>query len=129
VTAADSGRVTVLHAGGNRVLASFPSGGAGPARVRFTPDGRLAVIPHDVSSTLTLLDVASRMPVASIPLPAAPKVLALSPDGRFAAVSHPEAKLVSIVDLERRAVARTIALPGTPDGVAYAADKAPPDSD
>jgi DNA-binding beta-propeller fold protein YncE len=129
VTAADSGRVTVLHAGGNRVLASFSSGGAGPARVRFTPDGRLAVIPHDVSSTLTLLDVASRMPVASIPLPAAPKVLALSPDGRFAAVSHPEAKLVSIVDLERRAVARTIALPGTPDGVAYAADKAPPDSD
>jgi hypothetical protein len=67
------------------------------------------------------MDVASRTPVASIPLAAVPKVLALSPNGRFAAVSHPDAKLVSVVDLERRAVARTIALPGTPDGVAYGA--------
>jgi hypothetical protein len=55
-----------------------------------------------VSSTLTLVDVASRTPVASIPLEAAPKLLALSPDGRIAAVSHPEAKRISIVDLERR---------------------------
>jgi DNA-binding beta-propeller fold protein YncE len=125
VTAADSGLVTVLAAAGGRVLATLPSGGAGPARVRFTPDGRLAVIPHDVSSTLTLLDVANRTHVASIPLTAAPKVLALSLDGRFPAVSHPEAKLISIVDLERRVVTRTIALPGTPDGVAYAAGKAP----
>ena len=68
VTAADSGRVTVLDAIGGRVLATFPSGGEGPARVRFTPDGRLAVIPHDVSSTVTVVDVASRTPIASIPL-------------------------------------------------------------
>lgn len=120
VTAPDSGLVTVLAAGEGRVLAKFPSGGAAPVRVRFTPDGRLAVIPNDESSTLTLLDVASRRQVASIPLTAVPKVLALSPDGRFAAVSHPEAKLISIVDLERRVVTRTIALPGTPDGVAWA---------
>ena len=129
VTAPDSARVTVLDAAGDSVLATFPSAGAGPGRVGFTPNGRLAVIPHDEPPTLTLVDVASRTPVASIPLAAAPKVLALSPDGRFAAVSHPEAKLVSIVDLERRAVARTIALPGTPDGVAYAAARAPPEAD
>jgi YVTN family beta-propeller protein len=125
VTAADSGRVTVLDAASGRVLASFPSGGEGPARVRFTPDGRLAVIPHDVSSTLTLVDVASRAPIASVPLEAVPKVLALSPDGRAAAVSHPEAKLISVVDLERRAVSRTIGLPGVPDGVAYTSVNVP----
>jgi YVTN family beta-propeller protein len=119
VTAADSGRVTVLDAASGRVLAAVPSGGDGPGRLCFTPDGRLAVIPHDQSNTLTLVDVASRKPVASVPLPAEPKVLALSPDGRFAAVTHPEAKAVSIVDLGRRAVV-TIAVPGTPDGVAYA---------
>jgi DNA-binding beta-propeller fold protein YncE len=121
VSAADSARVTVLDAARDSVLGAFPSGGDGPGRLRFTPDGRLAVIPHDGSKTLTLVDVASRKPVGSVPLPAEPKVLALSPDGRFAAVSHPEAKSVSIVDLERQAVVRTIALPGTPDGVAYAA--------
>ena len=125
VTAADSGRVTVLDAASGRVLASFPSGGEGPARVRFTPDGRLAVIPHDVSSTLTLVDVASRTPIASVPLEAVPKVLALSPDGRVAVVSHPEAKLISVVDLERRAVGRTLELPGVPDGVAYASGNVP----
>jgi YVTN family beta-propeller protein len=125
VTAPDSGRVTVIDAAADSVLATFPSGGAGPGRVGFTPTGRLAVIPHDEPSTLTLVDVASRTPVASIPLAAGPKVLALSPDGRVAAVSHPDAKLVSIVDLERRAVIRTIALPGTPDGVAYAAVEVP----
>jgi YVTN family beta-propeller protein len=120
VTASDSGRVTVLDGASDRVLATVPSGGNGPGRLRFTPDGRLAVIPHDQSNTLTLVDVASREPIASVPLPAEPKVLALSPDGRFAAVTHPEAKLVSIVDVGRRAVVRTIAVPGAPDGVAYA---------
>lgn len=120
VTSIDSSRVTVLDGAGGRLLATFPSGGEAPTRVRFTPNGRLAVMPHRGSSTLTLVDVSSRTPVASVSLEAAPKVLALSPDGRAAAVTHPEAKLVSIVDLERRSVSRTIALPGTPDGVAYA---------
>jgi DNA-binding beta-propeller fold protein YncE len=124
VTAADSGRVTVLDGASDRVLAAVPSGGNGPGRLRFTPDGRLAVIPHDVSNTLTLVDVGTRKPIASVPLPAEPKVLALSPDGRFAAVSHPGAKAVSIVDLGRRAVVRTFTVPGKPDGVAYAAVEA-----
>ena len=120
VTASDSGRVTVIDAASAGVLTAVPSGGEGPGRLRFTPDGRLAVIPHDVPSMLTLFDVASRKPVASIRLSAEPKVLALSPDGRFAAVTHPDAKMVSIVDLSRRTVIRTLAVPGTPDGVAYA---------
>jgi DNA-binding beta-propeller fold protein YncE len=121
VTSADSSRFSVFDGASDRVLATVPSGGDGPGRLRFTPDGRLAVIPHDVSNTLTIVDVASRKPVATVPLSAEPKVLALSPDGRLAAVSHPDAKTVSIVDLGRRAVVRTIALPGTPDGVAYVA--------
>jgi DNA-binding beta-propeller fold protein YncE len=121
VTAPDSARVTVLDAAGDSVLAAFSSPGKGPGRMGFTDKGRLAVIAHDEPATLTLVDVASRRPVASIPLAAMPKVLAVSPDGRFAAVSHPDAKLVSIVDLERRAVVRTIGVPSIPDGVAYAA--------
>ena len=124
VTAPDSGRVTVLDGTGDRVLAVVPSGGNGPGRLRFTPDGRLAVIPHDAPKALTLVDVATRKPVVSIPLPAEPKVLALSPDGRFAAVTHPDAKAVSIVDLRRRMVIRKIAVSGTPDGVAYTAGAA-----
>jgi DNA-binding beta-propeller fold protein YncE len=125
VTGPDSGRVTVLGAAGDSVLATFPGAGKGPGRLGFTPTGRLAAIAHDEPSTLTLVDVASRRTVASIPLAALPKVVALSPDGRFAAVSHPDAKLVSIVDLERQAVTRTIALPGTPDGVAFGAATVP----
>jgi YVTN family beta-propeller protein len=121
VTAVDSARVLVIDGAKAAVIATFPSGGEHPTRVRFTPDGRLAVIPSAEPSTLTLVDVASRKPLGSVPLAAVPKVLSLSPDGRVAAVTHPEAKLVSIVDLERRAVVRTIAVPGTPDGVAYAA--------
>jgi DNA-binding beta-propeller fold protein YncE len=123
VTAPDSSRVTVLDAEGDSVLAGFASPGKGPGRVGFTQKGRLAVMVHDEPASLTLVDVARRTAVASIPLAAGPKVLALSPDGRFAAVSHPDAKLVSIVDLERRVVARTIDVPGTPDGVAYGAGK------
>jgi DNA-binding beta-propeller fold protein YncE len=119
VTAPDSARVTVLDAAEDSVLAAFASPGKGPGRIGFTAKGRLAVIAHDEPATLTLMEVATRRPVASIPLAAMPKVLALSPDGRFAAVSHPDAKLVSIVDLERRVVVRTIAVPATPDGVAY----------
>ena len=121
VSAPDSGRVTAIDGKSDKVLAAFPSGGGGPGRLLFTPDGRLAVIPHDQSNTLTLVDVASRKPVGSVPLPAAPKVLALSPDGRFVAMSHPEAKTVTIVDLGGRRVVRTFAVPGTPDGVAFAA--------
>jgi DNA-binding beta-propeller fold protein YncE len=122
VTAPDSARFTVLDGGSGRVLATVPSGATGPGRIQFTANGRMAVIPHDLPHSLTLVDVASRKALGSIALQAEPKVLALSPDGRFAAVTHPEAQLVSIVNLERRTVVRAIAVPGKPDGVAWAAE-------
>jgi DNA-binding beta-propeller fold protein YncE len=120
VTAPDSGRITVLDAASDRVLAAVMSSGEGPGRLRFTPDGRLALIAYDVPSTLTFVDVASRKPVGSVAIAAGPKVVALSPDGRFAAVTHPDENVVSIVDVGRRALLRTIVVPAKPDGAAWA---------
>jgi YVTN family beta-propeller protein len=117
--------VTVLDARTLRPLATFPSGGTGPTRVRFTPDGRRVVIPHGKTRSLVVFDRARRKPIATIPLPAPPKIVSVSPDGRRAVLTSPPAGLGIIVDLGARRVTGTFLVGAQPDGVAWAGEPRP----
>lgn len=109
-------QVTVLDAAGKQAVTQFALPGNSPVRLKFTPDGRLAVIP--AAKKLLLLDVKSRTLVETIDLPASPKVTAVTKDGKRAYLSSPGSNEVMVVDLEKRKVLESIKVGRQPDGVA-----------
>lgn len=115
----DSGRVTVLDTRSDAIVASFDARVKSPARLRFTPDGRRAVLVQREPDALVVLDVARRAPAATIPLPHTPKILALSPDGARAFVTSPQAAMLMAIDLDAARVVATTPTGKRPDGVAY----------
>jgi YVTN family beta-propeller protein len=113
-------RIDILESATDSVIATVPSGGDGPTRVKFTPDGRYVLVPHAGSSTLAIIDARTRGIVGSVRLADEPKVMAVSGDGRRAFISSPAADRVTVVDVERRAVVAAIPTGRTPDGLAWA---------
>jgi YVTN family beta-propeller protein len=111
-------RLTVVDAAEKKELTQFALAGQTPVRLKFTPDGKIALIPLSSEKKLLLYDVQSRKLMAAIELPAAPKVTAVSKDGRRAYIGSPESDQVMVVDLENRKVLEPIKVGKQPDGVA-----------
>lgn len=112
-------RLTIIDAVTRKELAQLPLDGKGPVRLKFTLDGRLAVIPAG-DKKLLLYDVASRKLAATVDLPATGKVTAVSKDGKRAYLSSPGTDQVMVVDLENKRVLESIKVGKQPDGVAVA---------
>lgn len=86
--------------------------------LKFTPDGRRAVVLDGRGGTLRLIDVASRRVLGSVALPRPSKV-ALSPEGRAAFVSLYRDAAVAVVDLEALCVVRRFSVGRNPDGIGW----------
>lgn len=115
-----TGKVTVFDARTLKVLATFEAGAEAPVRVRFTPDGKRAVMTFGGAKKAGVYDVAARKAVQWIELDSGSKVLTISPDGRKAAVSAPHKDAVMILDLASGKMLAKIDVAGKPDGVAWA---------
>jgi YVTN family beta-propeller protein len=120
VSNASTGGVTVFDTRTDAVLATFSTGGKGPLRLKFTPDGRRVLMPHDDDKTLVVVDAARRAVVARVALPAAPKVLAVSGDGATAYLSNPDDDGATAVDLRTLTIAARLPAVKKPDGIAWA---------
>jgi DNA-binding beta-propeller fold protein YncE len=115
-----TGNVTVFDAKTLEVLRTFEAGAESPVRVRFTPDGKRAVITFGGAKKVGVFDVATRKAVRWIEIESGSKVLTISPDGRKAAVSAPHKDAVMILDLVSGKMLAKIDVAGKPDGVAWA---------
>ena len=115
-----TGNVTVFDAKTLEVLRTFEAGAESPVRVRFTPDGKRAVITFGGAKKVGVFDVATRKAVQWIEIESGSKVLTISPDGRKAAVSAPHKDAVMILDLVSGKMLAKIDVTGKPDGVAWA---------
>lgn len=113
-------KVTVLDAKTLEVLHTFEAGAESPSRVRFTPNGKRAVMTFGLARKVGVYDVARRKAVQWIALDSGSKVLTISPDGRKAAVSAPHKDAVMILDLVSGRMLAKIDVAGKPDGVAWA---------
>lgn len=96
-----------------------------PYRVQFTPNGKLALIPHADASSLVVADVASQSIVKSIPLgqtkvdkPSTAGVFP-HPDSRHAFVTVRNDSSMLVLDLETGATLARVAVQSSPDGVTY----------
>ena len=106
------------------VTKRIPSPGF-PYRVQFTPDGKLALIPHANSSSLVIADVASQSIVKAIKLGltkvAAPSTAGVfpHPDNRHAFVTVRNDNSMLVLDLVSGATLARVDVQNSPDGVAY----------
>ena len=108
-----------------------------PIRVRFTPDGRRALVSNARSGEVRLFDVATRKPLATIRIPfdstraaltmlgaqlagsAVPIGVLATPDGRHAYVAASAMGEVLELDLETHAITRHIPTGHEPDGLGF----------
>jgi YVTN family beta-propeller protein len=121
----DQGTVLALNPETGALVSTIRTG-AGPGRGAVTADGTTLLVPTLSPSSLTVIDVATRNIVRTIPLPpeAAPSAVAVTPDGTMAYVSSflPADAAVYAVDLVNRRVAATLRVGGYPQVVRLTPD-------
>lgn len=130
------GMITVLDAATLDSVATFPSGGVYPNRLRFTPDGRHVLVSNAASGTVQLFDAHTRALAGTVPFPrdpakaptdsgplgasAIPLGILITPDSRTAYVATAAHGEVAVVDIARRRVVATLRTGKEPDGMAFA---------
>jgi DNA-binding beta-propeller fold protein YncE len=111
--------IAVVDNATGQISATFDSQGKAPVRVKFTPDGKRALIVHGESKELSVFDAAKRRLLIAIKLAESPKVITLSHDGRRAFLTNPSAHKITVVDLTANKVLDTFPVGKTPDGIAW----------
>lgn len=116
--------VTLIDAESLQVVKTLESPGF-PYRVEFTPDGRYALLPHAVSGTLAIGDVAGQSILRHIPLdrtevdePSTAGVFP-HPDNRHVFVTVRNDNSVLVIDIESGETLGRVAVQESPDGVGY----------
>ncbi|MCB2080158.1 MAG: beta-propeller fold lactonase family protein, partial [Novosphingobium sp.] len=89
-----------------------------PCGIRFTSDGKTAVVALGRSDTIALIDTATRAVKGYVPVGGRPWHLAITPDDSRAIVANGASDDVSIIDLATMQVVQTIPAGKGPWGVA-----------
>jgi YVTN family beta-propeller protein len=87
--------------------------------LKFTPDGRLALVSDLDAGEVLVIDVASRKVSKKIPLGRMVEGILMQPDGSRAYVAVNGENYVAIVDLKTLAVTGRIETGRGPDGMAW----------
>jgi YVTN family beta-propeller protein len=120
VTNRGANTISVLDAKTDAVLATFPSGGTMPIRVKFTPNGREAFVSNARSNSVTVFDARARKLLATIEVGMVPVGIQMTPDGKRAFVANTNANKVSVLDVAARKVLSSFTTGTEPDGMAWA---------
>ena len=110
--------IEIIDNATEQVKRAFPSGGMGPARVKFTPNGKQVWVTHMRSNDLVVFDVVLRR----ISTGRGSKGLLILPDSRHAFVSAMDDSQVVQVDGKVGRVLQRITIGTAPEGLAWVAD-------
>jgi DNA-binding beta-propeller fold protein YncE len=117
------GSIAVVNVAEKRVVHTFRVGTKRSNRLKFTPDGRLALITDLEAGELVVYERATLRQVKRIPLGRQPAGILMEPGAARAYVAVTGENYVAIIDLKTLELAGRIQ-PGTgPDGMAWAVQK------
>jgi YVTN family beta-propeller protein len=119
VANAGDGTVSIVDLAAKKVTETLPANVSGANRLKFTPDGKLALISTLTGSDLTIIDAKTRRVAKRLNLGRAAGIQ-MQPDGARAYVACTPENYVAIVDLKSLDVAGRIEAGGQPDGLAWA---------
>jgi YVTN family beta-propeller protein len=122
VWAANSGdgSVSIIEAATSKVLQTFDARTKHSNRLKFTPDGKLALISDPATDELVIVDTATRTISKMLNVGRGPGGILIVPDGSRAYVALAGDNAVAVVDLHKLEVSDHIPTGQGPDGLAWA---------
>ena len=102
-------------------LNMWASGGKGPKRMAFTPNGAQVWVTNSASNQTTVFDAHAREMIAALEMAKAPSSLYFSGDGRRLFVTNANANELSTVDVASRKILTVVPIGTDPDGIIWSA--------
>jgi YVTN family beta-propeller protein len=116
------GTISVIDIAQKRVTATLQANARGANRLKFTPDGKRALI--SAGAELVLFDVATQKEVKRLKIgTGGGGGVLIQPDGQRAYVSFAADGIVAVIDLNTFQVVGKIDAGGNPDGLAWAVEQ------
>lgn len=111
------GTISVIDIDSKKVTATLAANARGANRLKFTPDGKLALI--SAGPELVIFDVASQKETKRITIGHGSGGVLVQPDGTRAFVACSADSYVAVIDLKTLSVTGHIEAGGNPDGLAW----------
>jgi DNA-binding beta-propeller fold protein YncE len=112
--------VTTLDAATNQLIGSAIPTGEDPEGIAITPNGKRAFVVNFVGNSVTVIETASRAPVATLPLPSNGERIAISPDGKTAYATSESKEKVVVISTETATETGTITVGPEASALAFA---------
>ena len=120
VANAGDGTVSIIEVATKQVSQTLAADVGGANRLKFTPDGKLALISTLRGSDVTVIDAATRKTVKRITVGHGAAGIVMQPDGARAFVACSPDGYVSVINLHSLEVVGRIEAGHDPDGLAWA---------
>ena len=114
------GSVSIVDVARKSVVSTIDIGTKRSNRIRFTRDGKSALVSDDDTGELVVVDVASHKVTKRIALGKNAEGIVVAPDGARAFVAVNGDNVVAVVDLKTWQVTKRLATGHGPDGMAWA---------
>jgi YVTN family beta-propeller protein len=118
---AGEGTVSVIETASSKVIHTFDVRTKHSNRLKFTPDGKLALISDPATGELVIVDTATRTITKMLNVGSNPGGILIVPDGSRAYVALAGDNAVAVIDLHTLEVSGKIPTGQGPDGLAWAA--------
>ena len=115
------GRISVIDVASRKVVQTIDAGARGPNRLKFTPDGKLALVSEIGGGGLIVLDVGTRTVKKRVPLGRGASGILIPPEGGRAYVALTGSNVIAVIDLESLAEVARYRTGSGPDGMAWLA--------
>jgi len=120
VANAGDGTISIIDIASKQVTQTLAADVNSANRLKFTPDGRFALISTLRGPDLTVIDTATRKPIRRIPVGHGAAGILMQPDGARAFVACTPDSYVAIIDMHTMEVVGHVEAGQNPDGLAWA---------
>jgi YVTN family beta-propeller protein len=113
------GSVSIVDVATRKLVKTFDIGTRRSNRLKFTPDGTLALVSDLDAGELVIVDVRSQAVKTRLPIGRGASGIQMVPDGSRAYVAAAGERKLVVVDLRSLTVSGQVATGGSPDGMAW----------
>ncbi|MFL5789638.1 MAG: YncE family protein [Flavisolibacter sp.] len=121
--ASETGNISVIDLASKKRIATIDANVMGANRLKFTIDGKLALITSLRSGDLVIYDVQLRKEIKRIPIGHGAAGIVMDPSGSRAFVACTPDNYIAIIDLKTLSVTNHLDVGGGPDGLAWVVNK------
>jgi len=116
---AEDGSVSIVDVATRKLVKTFDIGTRRSNRLKFTPDGTVALVSDVIAGELVVIDVRNQAVRKRIPVGRGPTGVLIVPDGSRAYVAASSENKLVVVDLKSLAIIGSVATGRNPDGMAW----------